>query len=47
MTQGQPAGVRSISTSEAPQRQHAGDLDPNYITGFCDGDIFSYFYLKK
>ena len=38
MTRGQPAGVRSISTSEASQRLHAGDLNPNYITGFCDGD---------
>lgn len=35
MTWGQSAGVRSIHTSETSQRLHAGDLSPDYTTGFC------------
>lgn len=47
MTWGQSAGVRSISTSEASQRLHAGDLDPNYITGFSDGDASFHISILK
>jgi hypothetical protein len=47
MTWGQSAGVRSISTSEASQRLHAGDLDPNYITGFSDGEASFHISISK
>jgi ubiquinol-cytochrome c reductase cytochrome b subunit len=36
----QSAGVRSISTSEASQRLHAGDLTYAYIVGLFEGDGF-------
>src|SRR5439155_21347393 len=40
MTWRQPAGVRSISTSEASQRLHAGDLIYAYLVGLFEGDGF-------
>jgi hypothetical protein len=40
MTWGQSAGVRSISTSEASQRLHAGDLTYSYLVGLFEGDGF-------
>jgi hypothetical protein len=40
MTWGQSAGVRSIYTSEASQRLHAGDLIYAYIVGLFEGDGF-------
>jgi LAGLIDADG DNA endonuclease family protein len=40
MTWGQSAGVRSISTSEASQRLHAGDLIYAYLVGLFEGDGF-------
>jgi len=40
MTWRQSAGVRSISTSEASQRLHAGDLTYAYIVGLYEGDGF-------
>jgi hypothetical protein len=40
MTREQSAGVRSISTSEASQRLHAGDLIYAYIVGLFEGDGF-------
>jgi LAGLIDADG DNA endonuclease family protein len=39
-TRGQPAGVRSISTSEASQRLHAGDPIFAYLVGLIEGDGF-------
>lgn len=45
MTWGQSAGVRSISTSEASQRLHAGDLIYAYIVGLFEGD--GYFAITK
>lgn len=45
MTRGQPAGVRSISTSEASQRLHAGDLIYAYLVGLFEGD--GYFTITK
>ena len=38
MTWGQSAGVRSISTLEASQRLHAGDLAYAYLVGLFEGD---------
>lgn len=35
-----PAGVRSLHTSEASQRLHAGDLKLAYIVGLFEGDGF-------
>jgi hypothetical protein len=43
----QSAGVRSISTFEASQRLHAGDLSADYITGFCLFFILFYFNTIK
>jgi hypothetical protein len=40
MTWEQSAGVRSISTSEASQRLHAGDLTYAYLVGLFEGDGF-------
>jgi len=40
MTRGQSAGVRSIHTSEASQRLHAGDLSYAYLVGLFEGDGF-------
>ncbi len=40
MTWRQSAGVRSISTSEASQRLHAGDLTYAYVVGLFEGDGF-------
>lgn len=37
---GQSAGVRSIHTSEASQRLHAGDLSYAYLVGLFEGDDF-------
>lgn len=45
ITWGQSAGVRSISTSEASQRLHAGDLVYGYIVGLFEGD--GYFTICK
>jgi LAGLIDADG endonuclease len=45
MTWGQSAEVRSISTSEASQRLHAGDLIYAYIVGLFEGD--GYFSITK
>jgi ubiquinol-cytochrome c reductase cytochrome b subunit len=45
MTRGQPAGVRSIYTSEASQRLHAGDLSYAYLVGLFEGD--GYFTVTK
>jgi hypothetical protein len=39
-TRGQPVGVRSIFTSEASQRLHAGDLIFAYLVGLFEGDGF-------
>ena len=36
----QSAGVRSISTSEASQRLHTGDLSYAYLVGLFEGDGF-------
>jgi hypothetical protein len=36
-TRRQSAGVRSISTSEASQRLHAGDLEYAYLVGLFEG----------
>jgi LAGLIDADG endonuclease len=41
----QSAGVRSIHTSEASQRLHAGDLIYAYLVGLYEGD--GYFALRK
>lgn len=40
MTWRQSAGVRSIHTSEASQRLHAGDLTYAYLVGLFEGDGF-------
>lgn len=40
MTWRQSAGVRSLHTSEASQRLHAGDLTYAYIVGLFEGDGF-------
>jgi ubiquinol-cytochrome c reductase cytochrome b subunit len=45
MTWGQSAGVRSIHTSEASQRLHAGDLTYAYLVGLFEGD--GYFTITK
>ena len=45
MTWRQSAGVRSISTSEASQRLHAGDLIYAYLVGLFEGD--GYFSVSK
>ena len=45
MTRRQSAGVRSISTSEASQRLHAGDLAYAYLVGLYEGD--GYFSISK
>lgn len=45
MTWRQSAGVRSISTSEASQRLHAGDLTYAYLVGLFEGD--GYFSITK
>ena len=44
-TRRQSAGVRSISTSEASQRLHAGDLVYGYLVGLFEGD--GYFSITK
>ena len=40
MTRRQSAGVRSLHTSEAYQRLHAGDLTYAYLVGLFEGDGF-------
>lgn len=45
MTWRQPAGVRSLHTSLASQRLHAGDLTYAYIVGLFEGD--GYFSIAK
>jgi ubiquinol-cytochrome c reductase cytochrome b subunit len=45
MTWRKPAGVRSIHTSEASQRLHAGDLTYAYLVGLFEGD--GYFTITK
>ena len=45
MTWRQSAGVRSIHTSEASQRLHAGDLTYAYLIGLFEGD--GYFSITK
>lgn len=45
MTRGKSAGVRSIHTSEASQRLHAGDLTYAYLVGLFEGD--GYFSITK
>lgn len=40
MTWRQSAGVRSLHTSEASQRLHAGDLRYAYLVGLFEGDGF-------
>ena len=45
MTWRQSAGVRSISTSKASQRLHAGDLVYAYLVGLFEGD--GYFTITK
>ncbi|OJJ65583.1 hypothetical protein ASPBRDRAFT_60398 [Aspergillus brasiliensis CBS 101740] len=45
MTRGKSAGVRSIHTSEASQRLHAGDLTYAYLVGLFEGD--GYFTIIK
>jgi hypothetical protein len=40
LTWRQSAGVRSIHTSEASQRLHAGDLSYAYLVGIFEGDGF-------
>jgi hypothetical protein len=45
MTGGQSAGVRSLHTSEASQRLHAGDLTYAYLVGLIEGD--GYFSITK
>jgi len=45
MTWRKPAGVRSIHTSEASQRLHAGDHTYAYLVGLFEGD--GYFSISK
>ena len=45
MTRRQSAGVRSLHTSEASQRLHAGDLTYAYLVGLFEGD--GYFTITK
>lgn len=45
ITRRKPAGVRSLHTSEASQRLHAGDLIYAYIVGLFEGD--GYFSITK
>nr|P03880.3 RecName: Full=Intron-encoded DNA endonuclease I-AniI; AltName: Full=COB intron protein; AltName: Full=mRNA maturase bI1; Contains: RecName: Full=Truncated non-functional cytochrome b; Contains: RecName: Full=DNA endonuclease/RNA maturase I-AniI; Flags: Precursor [Aspergillus nidulans] len=45
MTRGKSAGVRSLHTSEASQRLHAGDLTYAYLVGLFEGD--GYFSITK
>lgn len=45
MTWRKSAGVRSLHTSEASQRLHAGDLNYAYIVGLFEGD--GYFSITK
>jgi len=45
MTWRQSAGVRSMSTSKASQRLHAGDLRYAYLVGLFEGD--GYFSITK
>ena len=45
MTGGKSAGVRSLHTSEASQRLHAGDLLYAYLVGLFEGD--GYFTITK
>lgn len=45
MTRRQSAGVRSLHTSKASQRLHAGDLKYAYIVGLFEGD--GYFSITK
>ena len=45
MTRGKSAGVRSLHTSEASQRLHAGDLTYAYLVGLFEGD--GYFTITK
>ena len=39
-TRGKSAGVRSLHTSEASQRLHAGDLTYAYLVGLFEGNGF-------
>lgn len=45
MTRGKSAGVRSVHTTKASQRLHAGDLVYAYIVGLFEGD--GYFSISK
>ena len=45
MTRRKSAGVRSLHTSQASQRLHAGDLTYAYLVGLFEGD--GYFSLTK
>jgi hypothetical protein len=45
MTRGKSAGVRSLHTSVASQRLHAGDLIYAYLVGLFEGD--GYFSISK
>lgn len=45
MTRRKSAGVRSIHTSQASQRLHAGDLTYAYLVGLFEGD--GYFSISK
>lgn len=45
MTRGKSAGVRSLHTSKASQRLHAGDLTYAYLVGLFEGD--GYFSISK
>lgn len=40
MTWRKPAGVKSLYTSVASQRLHAGDLTYAYLVGLFEGDGF-------
>ena len=45
ITNGQPAGVRGLSTLEASQRLNAGNLDYAYLVGLIEGD--GWFSISK
>lgn len=47
MTRWQSAGVRSLHTSDASQRLHAGDLTYAYLVGLFEGDGFFFLLQKK
>jgi len=47
LTWRQSAGVRSIDTSKASKRLHAGDLSYAYLVGLFEGDGFLLLQKKK